>query len=113
MRRVCAGYPENENYLEMPDSSKTNPNHINNLENIINNCFLNVINFTAKPLTSGISALTDEEKNQGSVCIDIGAGKTSVSTFIDGSNRSFHSNIENFSYILTIPSTDPGTPDAK
>ena len=32
-----------------------------------------------------ISALTDEEKNQGSVCIDIGAGTTSVSTFIDGS----------------------------
>ena len=62
-----------------------NPNHINNLENIINNCFLNVINFTAKPLTSGISALTDEEKNQGSVCIDIGAGTTSISTFVDGS----------------------------
>ena len=62
-----------------------NPNHINNLENIINNCFLNVTNFTAKPFTSAISALTDEEKNQGSVCIDIGAGTTSVSTFIDGS----------------------------
>ncbi len=62
-----------------------NPNHINNLENIINSCFLNVINFTAKPYTSALSALTDEEKNQGSVCIDIGAGTTSISVFIDGS----------------------------
>ena len=55
------------------------------LENIINSCFLNVINFTAKPYTSALSALTDEEKNQGSVCIDIGAGTTSISVFIDGS----------------------------
>ena len=62
-----------------------NPNHINNLENIINSCFLNVNNFTAKPYTSALSALTDEEKNQGSVCIDIGAGTTSISVFIDGS----------------------------
>jgi len=62
-----------------------NPNHINNLENIINSCFLNVTNFTAKPYTSALSALTDEEKNQGSVCIDIGAGTTSISVFIDGS----------------------------
>jgi len=62
-----------------------NPNHINNLENIINSCFLNVNNFTAKPYTSALSALTDEEKNQGSVCIDIGAGTTSISVFLDGS----------------------------
>src|SRR6056300_1318343 len=62
-----------------------NPNHINNLENIINSCFLNVTNFTAKPYTSALSALTDEEKNQGSVCIDIGAGTTSISVFLDGS----------------------------
>ena len=62
-----------------------NPNHISNLENIINSCFLTVTNFTAKPYTSALSALTDEERNQGSVCIDIGAGTTSISVFIDGS----------------------------
>ena len=30
-----------------------NRNHINNLETIINNCFLKVISFTAKPYVSG------------------------------------------------------------
>ena len=32
---------------------------------------------------------------------------------IDGSNKSFQSSNPNFSCNLTIPSTDPGTPDAK
>ena len=61
------------------------PNHINNLETIINNCFLKVISFTAKPYVSALSILTNEEKESGVVCIDIGSGSTSISIFIDGS----------------------------
>ena len=54
------------------------PNHINNLETIINNCFLKVVNFTAKPYVSALSILTDEEKESGVACIDIGSGSTSL-----------------------------------
>ena len=39
--------------------------------------------------------------------------KPSLATFIEGSSRVFQSTVENLSYILTIPSTEPGTPDAK
>ena len=61
------------------------PNHINNLETVINNCFLKVVNFTAKPYVSALSILTDEEKESGVACIDIGSGSTSISIFVDGS----------------------------
>ena len=61
------------------------PTHINNLETIINNSHLKVINFTAKPYVSGLSTLTNEEKESGAVCIDIGSGSTSISIFVDGS----------------------------
>ena len=61
------------------------PTHISNLETIINSSHLNVINFTAKPYVSGLSVLTNEEKEAGAACIDIGSGSTSISIFIDGS----------------------------
>ncbi len=61
------------------------PNHLNNLEMIVKNCFLNVINFTAKPYVSALSTLTKEEQHSGAVCLDIGSGSTSISIFIDGS----------------------------
>ena len=61
------------------------PTHINNLETIINNCFLKVINFTAKPYVSGLSTLTKEERESGAACIDIGSGSTSISIYVDGS----------------------------
>ena len=47
--------------------------------------FLKVISFTAKPYVSALSILTNEEKESGVVCIDIGSGSTSISIFIDGS----------------------------
>ena len=61
------------------------PTHISNLETIINSSHLNVINFTAKPYVSALSVLTNEEKEAGAACIDIGSGSTSISIFIDGS----------------------------
>ena len=61
------------------------PNHLNNLEMIVERCFLNVINFTAKPYVSALSTLTKEEQNSGAACLDIGSGSTSISIFIDGS----------------------------
>ncbi len=55
-----------------------------NLEQVLNNGHLRVEAMIASPFASGLSCLVDDEQQLGTVCIDLGAGTTTVSIFVDG-----------------------------
>jgi cell division protein FtsA len=66
---------------------------IRNLTSCVGRCHLDIADFVVSPYASGLSTLVDDEMELGVTLIDIGAGQTSVSTFIEG----------NLSSITTIP----------
>lgn len=47
-------------------------------------CHLEIDSFVMSPYAAGLAALVDDEKQLGAVCIDMGAGTTSLAVFHDG-----------------------------
>ena len=56
-----------------------NNNYYKSTKNIIFNSNLNIVHLIASPFASSLSTLTEDEKLLGTICIDLGAGTTSVS----------------------------------
>ncbi|MEM6384013.1 MAG: cell division protein FtsA [Pseudomonadota bacterium] len=57
---------------------------LRNLENCINNAHLGIEGYVSAGHASGLSVLSDDEMELGTVCIDLGAGTTAISVFYDG-----------------------------
>lgn len=57
---------------------------LQNLENCINRTHLSVQSMVAAPYASGLACLVADEMQMGCVCIDMGAGTTTVSIFLNG-----------------------------
>jgi cell division protein FtsA len=55
-----------------------------NLMLLIERCHLNVEAIVASPFASGLSVLTDDEAEIGTVCLDFGAGTTTFAVFAGG-----------------------------
>ena len=55
--------------------------NINNFKNIINKLNISIDSYVPVPLASSLSVLSDDEKNIGSICIDLGHSNTSVAIF--------------------------------
>ncbi|MFC7049037.1 cell division protein FtsA [Emcibacter nanhaiensis] len=54
---------------------------LKNLQTCINRCHLNLAGVVLSPYASGLSSLVQDERELGSVCIDMGGGLTSVAAF--------------------------------
>jgi len=52
-----------------------------NISNVIKNLKLNIDNYIASPLSSSLSSLTKDEKELGTICIDLGHSTSSISVF--------------------------------
>ncbi|MEM1317117.1 MAG: cell division protein FtsA [Pseudomonadota bacterium] len=57
---------------------------LQNLENCINRTHLSVQSMVAAPYASGLACLVADEMQMGCVCIDMGAGTTTISIFLNG-----------------------------
>jgi cell division protein FtsA len=57
---------------------------IANLELAVNRCHLSVARMVAAPYASGLAAMVDDEAELGCVCLDFGAGTTSIAVFAGG-----------------------------
>lgn len=57
---------------------------LRNIEQCINAAHLEVEGYVTAAHASGLSVLVDDEMDLGTVCIDIGAGTTSIGVFYDG-----------------------------
>lgn len=57
---------------------------VRNLANCLSRCHINIEDFVVSPYVSGLSCLTDDEKNLGSIMLDIGSGHTSIAIFMNG-----------------------------
>ncbi|AZL15466.1 cell division protein FtsA [Rickettsiales endosymbiont of Stachyamoeba lipophora] len=57
---------------------------INNLENCLSKCQLNISDLVVSTYAAGLGVLTQEEKEQGVILIDFGASATSVSVYSQG-----------------------------
>ncbi len=55
--------------------------NVENFKSIINNLKLNIENYIPTPLSSSISSLTKDEKELGTICIDLGHSTSSISIF--------------------------------
>ncbi len=55
--------------------------YIENLSSIINNLKINIENYIPSPLSSSLSSLTRDEKELGTICIDLGHSTSSISIF--------------------------------
>ncbi len=55
-----------------------------NIENCIARCHLDVIGFVVSPYTSGLATLVDDELELGVTVIDLGANSCSIASFLDG-----------------------------
>ena len=49
--------------------------------NIINGLKLNIENYIPSPLSTSLSSLTKDEKELGTICIDLGHSTSSISIF--------------------------------
>ena len=58
-----------------------NKKYINNIKNLVNDLKLNIENFIPLPISSALSTLSVDEKNLGSICIDLGHSTTSTAIF--------------------------------
>ena len=58
-----------------------NKKFINNIKNLVKDLNLNVDNFIPSPLSSSLATLSEDEKNLGSICIDLGHSSTSSAIF--------------------------------
>jgi len=55
-----------------------------NLMLVVERCHLNVAGSMFAPYASGLAVLTDDEKQLGSIVIDMGGGVTSIAVFLEG-----------------------------
>ncbi len=62
----------------------TSQTTIKNIENCLKRCQLSVNNYVVEPYVSGLSCLTDNEINLGSLIIDIGGNSTSFAIISEG-----------------------------
>lgn len=58
-----------------------NKKFINNIKNLLKDLNLNIDNFIPSPLSSSLASLSEDEKDLGSICIDLGHSSTSFSIF--------------------------------
>ncbi len=84
---------DNNNYPSIPmgnyaDKIKINfykiltqSKYIENFSSIINQLKLNIENYIPSPLSSSLAALTKDEKELGTICIDLGHSASSLSIF--------------------------------
>jgi cell division protein FtsA len=57
-----------------------------NLTNCISNCELDIQDFVISSHASGLTCLTEDEKELGVTLIEMGGGVTSISSFVNGKN---------------------------
>lgn len=57
---------------------------LRNLQSCISRCHLNMASAVLSPYASGLAALVQDERELGSICIDMGGGVTSIAAFKDG-----------------------------
>lgn len=57
---------------------------VKNIKNCLGKCHINVRDFVVSSYASGLASLTDDEKEIGVTCLDIGAGNTSMAVFSEG-----------------------------
>ncbi len=55
-----------------------------NLANCLGRCHLNIEDTIATPYAAGLACLTRDEKNLGSILLDIGGGNTAIAVFTSG-----------------------------
>jgi cell division protein FtsA len=60
------------------------PSPLANLKLAVERCHLNVAGSLFAPYASGLAVLTDDEKQLGSIVIDMGGGVTSIAVFLEG-----------------------------
>jgi len=60
------------------------PTALTNLRLAVERCHLNVAAALFAPYASGLSVLTDDEKQLGAILIDMGGGCTSIAVFLEG-----------------------------
>ncbi|HWA89735.1 MAG TPA: cell division protein FtsA [Rhizomicrobium sp.] len=60
------------------------PSPYQNLKLAVERCHLNVVGSLFAPYASGLSTLTEDEKQLGATLIDMGAGVTSIAVFLEG-----------------------------
>ncbi len=60
------------------------PSPLQNLKLAVERCHLNVVASLFAPYASGLSTLTEDEKQLGAILIDMGAGTTSIAVFLEG-----------------------------
>ena len=60
------------------------PSPLQNLKLAVERCHLNVVGALFAPYASGLSTLTEDEKQLGATLIDMGAGVTSIAVFLEG-----------------------------
>lgn len=57
---------------------------LRNLRQVVERALLTPAGIVPAPYASGLAATTEEERRRGSVCIDLGAGTSTLSLFADG-----------------------------
>ncbi len=57
---------------------------LRNLEQGISRCHLDICGKVVTPYASALSSVSEDEKNLGVTCVDMGGGTTSISVFFDG-----------------------------
>jgi cell division protein FtsA len=60
------------------------PSPLQNLKLAVERCHLNIVGSLFAPYASGLSTLTEDEKQLGATLIDMGAGVTSIAVFLEG-----------------------------
>lgn len=60
------------------------PGAVRNLSTCISRCHLDIESFVVSPLASGLATLVDDERELGTILIDMGGGTTTVAVFLDG-----------------------------
>jgi len=60
------------------------PSPLNNLKLAVERCHLNVVGAQFGAFASGLSTLTEDEKQLGATVIDMGGGVTSIAVFLEG-----------------------------
>ena len=68
-------------FSEIWPKSSLNKKFINNILALVKNLKLNVDYYIPSPLSSSLSTLSEDEKNLGTICIDLGHTTTSVCIF--------------------------------
>ena len=56
---------------------------LKNIQNCLNHCHLNLKGVVLTSYASGLAALVPDERELGSICVDMGGGLTSISAFRD------------------------------